>query len=203
MKPVDSDDTFALLTSGDHSCFIYDSEEEHARYLTHFIKQGLNSYEKVIYLLDYHTANTVINRLMKNGLDVKPHLAKGQLLFKKGQHSYTQEDMFDPDKMMTLLKTEIDKSLDQGYSGLRITGEMTWSLKGVNGSEKLVEYEVKLNQFFKNKKCIALCQYDRKCFDKSLLLDVIGVHPINIINEKVHYNDLHRLASELILSLRN
>jgi hypothetical protein len=199
----DSADSFALLSYGDHSCFVYDSEEEHARCLTHFIRQGLYSNEKVIYLLDDHNADTLIISLLENGLDVRPYLVKRQLLFKKGQRCYTSEDTFDPDKMITRLKKEIDKSLDQGYSGIRITGEMTWSLKGLSGSEKLTEYEAKLNKFFKNKKCIALCQYNRKRFDKSLLFDIIGVHPINIINEKVHYNDLYPLTSDLLLSVRN
>jgi hypothetical protein len=194
-------DSLAVLSSGDHSCLIYNSEEEHAKYLTHFIKQGLKSHEKVIYLVDNHTASNVINSLMNDGFDGKPYLENGQLLFKKSQYCYTREDVFDPDKMITLLKKEIDNCLDQGYSGLRIIGEMTWALKGIPGSEKLVEYEAKLNKFFKNKKCVALCQYDQKRFDKSLLLDVIGVHPINIINEKIYYNDIYKSATDIILSL--
>jgi hypothetical protein len=79
--------------------------------------------------------------------------------------------------MIALLREETDKALAEGYAALRVTGEMTWALAGEPGSERLVEYESKLNHFFPDSKCYAICQYDRRRFDAEMLLDILHTHP--------------------------
>jgi hypothetical protein len=53
--------------------------------------------------------------------------------------------------------------LVEGYPALRVTGEMTWALRGMPGFERLVEYEAKPNESIPGNKCLAICQYDRRC----------------------------------------
>jgi len=53
--------------------------------------------------------------------------------------------------MISLLITETEKAVAQGYPALRMTGEMTWVLRGLPGSERLLEYEAKLNRDFYSK----------------------------------------------------
>jgi hypothetical protein len=79
--------------------------------------------------------------------------------------------------MIGLLREETDRALAEGYSALRVTGEMTWALAGEPGSECLVEYESMLNEFFPNSSCYAICQYDRRRFDADMLLDILQTHP--------------------------
>ena len=66
------------------------------------------------------------------------------------------EGVFDPDGMICLLEKETRRALDEGYSALRLTGEMSWALQGLPGSERLMEYESKLNTFFSGNKCLAI-----------------------------------------------
>ncbi|NIR16924.1 MAG: histidine kinase, partial [Desulfobacterales bacterium] len=61
----------------------------------------------------------------------------------------------------------------QGYNGLRVTGDMSWALKAPPGSERLIKYEAKLNEFFPGSKCIGICQYDKRLFPPALLMDVL------------------------------
>jgi PAS domain S-box-containing protein len=102
--------------------------------------------------------------------------------------SYTRGGMFDPDAMISLLRAETKHALDEGYSALRVTGEMTWALRGLAGSERVIEYEAKLNDFFPGSKCLAICQYDRRKFQPEVLLDVLATHPIAIIGTEVFDN---------------
>jgi PAS domain S-box-containing protein len=71
---------------------------------------------------------------------------------------------------------------------LRVTGEMSWALQGLPGSERLIEYEAKLNGFFPGSKSLAICQYDRQRFAPELLLDVLTTHPIAAIGTQVYDN---------------
>jgi PAS domain S-box-containing protein len=67
---------------------------------------------------------------------------------------------------------------------------MTWALRGLPGSERLIEYEAKLNEFFPASQCLAICQYDRRRFQPELLLDVLSTHPAAIIGGEA-YNNLY------------
>src|SRR6185503_14014843 len=111
------------------------------------------------------------------GIEVESLVSSGQLMILTAKEAYLRDGQFDPEKMITLLGEETDKALAEGYSALRATGEMTWALAGEPGSERLVEYESRLNEFFPTKKCYAVCQYDRRRFDAEMLLDILHTHP--------------------------
>jgi PAS domain S-box-containing protein len=180
--------TIADLRPGDHLCCIYDSEEEHRAVLTPFLRHGLERGEKVLYIVDARTARTILDYLRDDGLDAEPCLARGQLVILTRDDAYTRDGVFDPDGMIALLRTETERSLTEGYSALRVTGEMTWALRGLPGSERLMEYENRLNEFFPGSQCLAFCQYDRRRFDPAVLLDVLATHPIAVIGTEVYDN---------------
>jgi PAS domain S-box-containing protein len=176
------------LQPGDHLCCLYDTDEEHRAVLTTFLRQGLEKDEKVLYIVDTHTAETVLGYLRLDGLELEPYFAREQLNILKVEDAYTRGGGFDPDTMIALLKTETSHALDSGFSALRVTGEMTWVLRGLPGSERLIEYEAKLNDFFPGSKCSAICQYDRRRFDAELLLDILATHPIAVVGTELFDN---------------
>jgi len=180
--------TIADLQPGDHICCLYETEEEHRAVLTPFLHQGLKRGEKVLYIVDAHTAEAVLGYLRNDGLDVEPYLTSGQLTIVTSQDAYMQQGVFDPDEMIAFLRAETERTLAEGYSALRVTGEMSWALGGLPGSERLMDYEAKLNEFFPGSDCLAMCQYDRRAFSPSLLLDVLCTHPIAVVGTEVYDN---------------
>ena len=189
----------ADLGPGDHLCCIYETEEEHRSVVTPFLRQGLEQGEKVIYIADTRTAATILGYLRDDGLDVEPHLARGQLAVLTRDEAYTREGVFDPEGMIALLRDETGQALAEGYPALRVTGEMTWALRGLPGSERLIEYEARLNEFFPGSPCLAICQYDRRRFDPAVLLEVLHTHPIAIIGSQV-YDNFHYIPPVELLS---
>lgn len=190
--------TLADLGPGDHLCCLYETEEEHRSVLTPFLRHGLERGEKVLYIVDARTAGTILDYLRDDGLDVEPCLARGQLVILTRDDAYTRGGVFDPDGMIDLLRTETERSLAEGYSALRVTGEMTWALRGLPGSERLMEYENRLNEFFPGSQCLAICQYDRRRFDPAVLLDVLAAHPIAVIGTDVYDNFYYVPPAELL-----
>jgi PAS domain S-box-containing protein len=173
---------------GDHFCCIYETDEEHRAVITPFLRRGLEEGEKALYIVDSRTAETILAYLREDGMDVESFLSKGQLVILTFDESYMREAAFDPDAMIALMRAETKKALHEGYSALRVTGEMTWALKGLSGSEKLMEYEAKLNKFFPGSQCMAICQYDMRRFDPLILLDVLNTHPIAVIGTEIFDN---------------
>ncbi|MEW6555051.1 MAG: PAS domain S-box protein [Actinomycetota bacterium] len=176
------------LRPGDHLCCIYQSEDEHRALVTSFLRHGLERGEKVIYIVDNHTAEEVLGYLERVGIETSPFLDSGQLTVLTVDDAYMKDGVFDPDGMIAMLREETDKAASQGYAVLRVTGEMTWALRGLPGSERLIEYEAKLNHFFPSSRCMAICQYDRRRFNPELLLDVLSTHPIAVIGSEVFEN---------------
>ncbi len=186
-QPVKSDLERRLqdLQPGDHLCCIYETREEHQALVTAFIRQGLDRGEKILYIVDAHTSREILDYLEKDGLRVEPYLEQGQLVVLSADESYLKEGVFDPDGMIGLLRAETEAAVAAGYGALRITGEMTWALRGRAGSDRLMEYEAKLNHFLPVNPCLAICQYDRNRFEAGVLLDVLSTHPIAVIGAEV------------------
>jgi len=186
------------IKPGDHLCCIYQTEEEHRALLTPYLSQGLERGEKILYIVDAHTAGEVLGYLRAKGIDVGPFLDSGQLNILTVDEAYMREGVFDPDGMIELLTQETEKALSEGYSALRVTGEMSWALRGLPGSERLMEYESKLNRFFPGSRCLAICQYDRRRFSPEVLLDVLTTHPYAVVGTEVYDNFYYMPPQEFL-----
>jgi len=197
--------TIADLGPGDHLCYLYETEEEHRTVLTPFLRQGLERGEKVLYIADAHAPETILGYLRNDpsiasgqGLDVEPYLARGQLAILACDDAYLREGIFDLEGMIALLRADTERALAEGYSALRVTGEMAWALREPPGSERLIEYEARLNEFFPGSKCLVICQYDRRRFAPSVLLDVLRTHPIAVVGTVIYNNFYYMPPADLL-----
>ncbi len=191
-------DNLRDLKPGDHLCCFYETGEEHRAVLTSFLSRGLERGEKVVCFVDSYTAEVLLDYLTGKGIHVDAYLERGQLSILGGNQTYLKGGAFHPDRMIALLRAETERALSEGYSALRVTGEMTWVLRGLPGSERLIEYEARLNDFFPGSQCLAICQYHRSSFHPGLLLDVLRTHPLVIIGQQVYDNFYYIPPAELL-----
>jgi len=172
----------------DHLCLIYETQEEQFSAVIPFIKIGLERGEKCLYVVDDNTAAMVINGMKGAGIDVERALESGKLAIVSKQDAYLKQGYFDPDWMIGFLKRAVDEAKGAGFSALRGTGEMTWNLGGDPGTERLMEYEAKLNYFLPENDALALCQYNRNRFSPEIIKNVIATHPLVICGGMVCSN---------------
>ncbi|MFA6608681.1 MAG: MEDS domain-containing protein [Candidatus Paceibacterota bacterium] len=182
----------------DHLCLIYKNKEEQFATVIPFIRIGLERGEKCIYVADENTTTDVIEAMNKEGVDTETAIKKGSLKIINKKDTYLRLGYFDPDEMIEFLTESIKQAKEEGYSALRVTGEMTWVLSGEPGTEKLLEYEAKLNRFLQKNDCSALCQYNYKRFDPSVLIGVISTHPIVFV-ENTLCNNFYYIPTEEFL----
>ncbi len=188
----------ADLRPGDHLCCIHKTKKEHRNVVTPFIRGGLEGNQKVIYIVDANTAEEILDYLRNIDYPPEPYIEKGQLVLLTRDQSYVRGGSFDPDAMIELLEKETKKALEEGFDALRVTGEMTWALRGHPGSDRLMEYENKLNRFFPRHQALGLCQYDRTEFDPEVLLGVLRTHPIAVIGDET-YENFHFIPPKKLL----
>lgn len=172
------------MAPGDHYCGIYRSDDDHRRIVIDFVRLGVQREERMIYLVNLQTAAQLKATLAAAGLDADGLVARGQLIILTAKDAYLKDGAFEPEKMIAMLRDETARALNDGYTALRVTGEMTWALAGEPGSERLVEYEAMLNDFFDAQpRSYGVCQYDQRRFDAELLLDVLHTHPKVLVGQ--------------------
>jgi hypothetical protein len=103
--------------------------------------------------------------------------------------------------MIDTVGAAYDRSIREGYAGARLTGEMTWSTRGLPGSENLAEYECRLNILLRTVPTTAVCQYDAQRFDGATLYDILSVHPMMIVHGQVVRNPYYVEAEVFLASL--
>lgn len=186
------------VTAHDHLCLIYENQEEQFAAIVPFISVGLKRHEKCVYICDDNSSEVVLSALRTGGIDIDTAIKSGDFTIITKRDAYLKNGYFDPDEMIEFLKQETLATKKAGYSALRVTGEMTWILGGEPGTDRLIEYEAKLNIFFPEYDCSAVCQYNKKRFSSDILINVIRTHPKVIVGNIVCKNFYYVPAEEFL-----
>lgn len=176
------------LQPGDHLGFLYQTEAELRALLTPFLRQGLERGEQVLYITDVHPAETILDYLRDDGLEVEPYLTSGQLRILTSANTYLRTGAFNPEDMIAFWRTETERALAEGYQGLRAAGEMSWALQGLPGSERLLEYESKLSAFLPGSECLIICLYDWRRLNPEMLFGMLATHPTAVAGTEIYDN---------------
>jgi PAS domain S-box-containing protein len=182
-------DDLDKLNTGDHTVLLYENETEMISSSVSFIKESLIRNEKCLYI-EGDAANTLlIEELEKQIADLDRYFASGKLQILTKEDTYALSDKFEADKMIDLLKEKSLKAVEEGYSGLSITGELSWVLNFKDGKKEIIEYEWKLNKKIFNKyPTVAMCRYNLNKFDNEIIKSIIELHHYIIFKGKIHEN---------------
>ncbi len=189
--------TIGDLGLGDHVTLLYQSEPEHRSVMTRFVRQGLERGEKVVYVADTHTPETIINYLRSDRMDVAAYLDRRQLVFLTPEETYTEGDTFDASRTRAIITREAERTLAEGFAGLRATGETTWVLSELDSTDRLLKYERELTEVASANRILMVCQFERDRFDPTFMLDILHTHPIVIVGTEVCENFYYIAPAEL------
>jgi hypothetical protein len=111
-------------------------------------------------------------------VDVSVAERRGALVIVTKNEAHLSGGVFDPEKMISLLHQSVKDALEAGFEGLCAAGDMCWVLDGAPGTERLAEYESRLNDFYSKHRALGLCQYNRKTIPEPFLDHCIATHPV-------------------------
>lgn len=185
---------------GDHVCALYSSREEQLAAAIDYIRGGLSRGERCLYVCCEHTPDEFRAALHDAGIDVEAEEARGALLLLTKHEGHLEGGLFDPDKMITMLHAAVKNALDAGFAGLCAAGDMSWLLDEADGSERIAEYEARLNAFYPSSRALGLCLYNRNRLPAATLDHGLATHPHvridgNILLENPFYEDPAYAAS--------
>ena len=176
------------LKPGTHLLGLFASEAEQRAWVIPYLIAGLEAGEQVVYIWDSRPPEVIQEHLRAAGVDLEPYLASGQLSFLAARETLINGGCFDPELAVHRLERETAEARAHGYTGLRVTAEMSWALASEPGCPRFVEFECKCNALLPGTACLALCQYDLQRFTPQQLLEVLAVHPQVISAEGRHEN---------------
>ncbi len=194
-----------LFPEGSHICLIYSEEDERRLEIGSYLALGLAEGEQVRYFADTTPPDEIHAWIQAMSLDVPPPPpraagAPASEAFEvfEARTVYCPSGTFVPDAMLRTLASCYDDAVKAGYAGARLSGEMTWALRGIPGSERLVEYEALINVLVELHPITAVCQYDARRFDGATILDVLRVHPMMIVHGQIVRNPYYTRPSEFL-----
>jgi PAS domain S-box-containing protein len=182
------EDSLCALGAHDHLCLIYESREEQLRTMVPFVRQGLEQGDRCVYVSDGGTAAAVSDALRAGGVPVDEAARSGALAVAGYRDIYLAGGRFDPDAVLDFASGAGVQAVGEGYRALRIAGEMAWALRGDPGSDRILEYESKVNRRISSVPVTAICQYDRTRFAPEVIRDVIRTHPLVVVGGRVCRN---------------
>lgn len=174
------------LPSTCHACFIYDDRAQRDAVVRGYLRAGLARGELVRYFTDETPPDVVESWLAGQARAVTTE--EPGVRIAPAESVYCPDGRFDARRMIGSMIPGYERARAAGFTGVRSTGEMTWALRGIAGSDRLMEYEALLNTVDYPFPHIGMCQYDARRFDGATLFHVLQVHPFIVTGDQVVWN---------------
>ena len=198
-SPTDLNDRVSLgfgnlyVSAGDHIGHFYRTNEEEMSVLISFLKAGLEGRDKCVCLMSSGARRDEVQETLKaDGIDIERAVTSGQLIIDEGKsHPQELRDMLN----------QVLAEIPTKFSLLRWVGVMSWALKKVPTTEKLMEWETHCN-VVEDPAAVFLCQYDLPTFLGTVVMDAMKTHPLCIVSNVVHQNPYYENPKVYLEELR-
>lgn len=186
------------LDYGDHTCILYNTPHQQMSAAIPFLKEGFEEGNHCLYIVHGQSIEDVESQFEKAGVDVQDQKARGALSFQTARDSFLRDGTFSVEKMLEFVDKTITSIREDGFSGFRSTGDMSWVLDTETSPEEMVEYEARLNGIIKDRRAVLLCQYNAEKFPANLVQKILCTHPIAVVEDLVCSNPFYE-PPELLL----
>ncbi|HVN19416.1 MAG TPA: MEDS domain-containing protein [Dongiaceae bacterium] len=178
------------LGLGDHVAFFFKSNAERLAFVIPYMVRGLQNRERCVYIAHENTLTDIRAEFKEAGIDIDAVSARGALSILTTHDTYLRHGIFEPDRMIADLDRDVRFALELGFTGLRVTGEMSWALDLPSALSRLCEYEQELCRRWPAQ-LGGLCQYNESIFSADVVDRMAGCHCVvvrdgNIIRHHKH-----------------
>jgi hypothetical protein len=187
-----------FLPESAHVCLIYTDEGQRQKIVSEYLAAGIVQGELVYYFTDKTNPEEIRSWFLELGVTLPEDEKKGSFSILNAECSYCPKGCFEPEELLEGMASRYVAAKKAGYSGSRVSGEMTWALRGLPGSDRLLEYEVGINMITTPFPHSGMCQYDARLFDGATLFNILQVHPFMIAQGQVVSNPFYLKPEEFL-----
>jgi len=179
---------------GVHMCHFYRGRDELAAVLVPYFASGLRNGERCIWIAaEPLPAAAAKLALAQAGIDVEAALAGGSLMLRDFSDWYAEGENLRGAAVVDFWLAEESRALEDGYAGLRITGNITfltpetWSV--------FMEYEDLVTKAFSGRRIVTLCTYPSEGCGAANVLDVVHRHSCTLEHPDEGWQILTRIPA--------
>ncbi|HWW86680.1 MAG TPA: MEDS domain-containing protein [Vicinamibacterales bacterium] len=182
-----------------HKCLIYEGDPSNQLpVVLPLLIDGLSTNWRCLYLGSPQMVHLVDSTLKDFGVDTGSEAIRGALML-SSDRSHLVNGAFDPDSMIAGLCAQIDGAVHDGFEGLCATGDMKWELGAESNFSRLLEYEARLEQVFRDRPLRGICQYHRDVLPARAVRDALVTHRSTYIGDVLNRDNLFYIPPELLL----
>jgi len=153
------------LGPSNHLIFVYDSPEAKYNVLFNYLKVGLEKGEAGVYVTSDESPSQIREAMKRFGIEVEKYEKTGALNISRYEDIYIADGEFNMATTMNSWNKLYSKALENGFKGLRVTGETAWFFNRKLIPE-LIEYEKSLHKVM-DLPMIAICAYNANNLNKT------------------------------------
>jgi len=177
------------IEDGSHIVGLYTEEDRVLSSLIPFLAEGLAGNDRCFYAAAPNTIARVSKALRQAGAAVDEARERGQLVLLDKKDPLLNDGRFDPVHLVELYRADIANALEEGWSHVRATAEMSWLVEGVPGREEILYYEALSTELFNDTDSVhAICQYDTARMKGAEIIELLKIHPWALLDDRVGDN---------------
>lgn len=186
-----------METVSRHQCLIYEgSPSRQLPALAALVRKKLDENFRCLYLNSPVMVAGIRCYLAAVGIDIAHEVDKTSLVLSSDQ-GHLINGHFDIDRMMHTLEDAMGQALDNGYDGLWATGDMTWEFGPEKDFSRLLEYEWRLEEFFRKHRALGgICQYHADTLPREVLRQGLLAHSSIFVNETLSRINPHYFRAD-------
>jgi hypothetical protein len=178
-----------------HQCLVYEgAPSRQLSALAASVHNQLNHGYRCLCLNSAPMIAGMRSYLAAANVDVEGALTSGSLVLVSEQQ-HLVDGHFDPDRLMSTLEETLHRALRDGYAGLWATGDMTWEMGPDRDFSKLLEYEWRLEEFFREHPQLSgICQYHVDTLPWETVRQGLLAHQAVFVNETLSLLNPHAIG---------
>jgi MEDS: MEthanogen/methylotroph, DcmR Sensory domain len=186
-----------------HICAFFHDEQEEARVLLPFIKEGLECGDKAMHVVDPVVCRQHVQHLESQGLAIAQAEQRGQFEVHGWDEFYLAGGSFDQDRMLATIEQVLIGARRDGFRRTRTVCHMEWALEEHPGVDQVIEYESRANLMWARVSDPVICVYDLRRFSGGVVMGVLRAHPMILIGHTVQENPFYVPPEEYLEELRS
>ncbi|UCG55355.1 MAG: MEDS domain-containing protein [Dehalococcoidia bacterium] len=180
MDDTDQRDSGIMLIGdipwGTHFCQFYTTRKDMLDMIIPYFKAGLENNEKCIWVTsEFLTEEDATKAMRKSVPDFSRLQTEGQMEIFPYTDWYLKGGSFDLNRTLNMWMEKHDRSLSEGFAGLRVSGNPYW-IDNKKDWDDFASYEAEINNVIGGTKLLVLCTYSLKKCGVAEILDVVRNH---------------------------
>ena len=165
-----------------HVCGLFEGSEPAYRTLLPFIADGFERGHRAFHIVDPAERTAHVERLAGAGIDVEEAVSAGQLQIETWDNAYLRGGRFDRAAMTSLILEALAEGRELGFPVTRLIGFMGWTYPDAATAWDLASYESQVDAALRGGPDPVVCVYDLERGPSSLLIQMLGLHPLGIVD---------------------